>query len=268
MIKKSYYMSQSCYILINRMFDYYGNLGKKFEDLAVTINSFRAGEKAVFIENVDKDLNNMLNIFALLELIDVASGEISIYTDYINPNTLDQKIVIDSLVRWIRLSGVGEVNILLKKKPQEDKLHQTYLYQQIKANNDIQKHIRIKYVDDSVTFSPKFNVLIADEAVFKIKCTSEENINKICLSGSDVELSRHIKAVFNRYFNKHSENATPELRKYFFRTFNLLTLINYGYKVGFNNKYKKPAINSESYFNANIARLFNQDEQSYLMLKK
>lgn len=276
-------MPSWCQRLVDRIYQYYPDVFKndelkeKFEAIVIDIDDFRKGKKPVWIDNIKKDLNKFLNIFAFLEIIDVANDEISIYTENINPDTLGQEIIIDYLTFWLRDTGTGQIKILLKNKPEETQFKETKLYKRLKSDKFLRNNLKIRYVKDN-KFRTEFNTVIADESIFKIKFLEKKHQNNVCLSADKQEFCQNMKAIFNRYFAKNrSKNAILDIKKYyidFYKYLTLLGLIDLSYEWSFNNKYKKNTdklkgiYNYADYFNVQIKELYQYEKLTKLKLNK
>lgn len=238
-------MNKFCEKLVNRIasYDSYKEQlkisGNKdlFIEAADTISQFRRNMTPVVIEDVRAHDNNILNISAMLELIDIASSEISVYSDNINPNTLGHSLIVDNLILWLSTDSNRKLKILLKTDCVDKK---SYFYTKIKEKEGIQKQVIIRHSTKNI--SGGYHILIADSYAYKIKFDTD---NRVLLAFDDIDfLAEKFKIIFDRHFNK-DKNSTPIKTDFIALNFinrlpnlDFIGLLEGAYKLNIAYKYK------------------------------
>jgi len=237
-------MNKFCTKLVNRILSY-DNYKKQFKipgnkealvAAADEISQIRFNMIPVIIEDVEIHDNNILNIGAMLELIDIASSEISIYSTEINPKTLGHKLIVDNLISWLSIDNNRKLKILLKK----DNINtNSYFYTEINKRKKIQKQVIMRF---STEKKKSYHILIADSYAYKIKFDD----NRVLLAFDDIDLlAEKFKIIFDRNFNKDKYSAPIKndfiALNFIYRLSNLdfIGLLERVYRLNIAYKYKK-----------------------------
>lgn len=192
---------------IERNVDYQDVVNDKFINVAKKIDDYKHINSPVLIDDTSKRPNQLLNIFALLELINVASSDIRIYADKINRSTYADSLVVQALRGWLVEFPHRNLNILLREN---DSNAEQFYKQLTKGNIGIDKQISIRFLTKNL--ENQFNCTIIDTYAYKIRLNDGKN--QILLNFNDeAEFAIKMVAIFNKNWKKSSEFICGYQRK-------------------------------------------------------
>lgn len=171
-----------------------------FVNIAKKIDSYKFINTPVLIGDTSNKSNQLLNIFALLELINVASSNIRIYADKINHSTYGDSLVIQALRGWLVEFPHRTLNILIREKDQQNvnSFYKALIEGGINIDNQISIRLLTKNVD------AQFNCTIIDTYAYKIRLNNENN--KILLNFNDQgDFSVKMIDVFEKNWKKNTQ---------------------------------------------------------------
>lgn len=172
----------------------------EFVNIAKQINDYKFNGELVLIGDTNKKSNQLLNIFALLELINVASSNIRIYADKINQSTYADPLVIRALRGWLVEFPHRTLNILLREDDEE--YTRSFYEALIKGGISIDNQIGIRLLTKRV--DAQFNCTIIDTYAYKIRLNNTNN--EILLNFNDQDdFSVKMIGVFDRNWKKNAE---------------------------------------------------------------
>lgn len=185
---------------INQKVEYQSIVNSDFIDVAKKIDGYKYIDKPVLIDDVGKQSNQLLNIFSLLELINVASSDIRIYADKINQSTYADSLTIQALRAWLVEFPHRNLNVLLR----DNDANAEQFYEKLtKGNIGIDGQISIKFLIKKT--KNQFNCTIVDTYAYKIRLNNAEN--QILLNFNDKDsFAIKMTSIFNKNWKANSKH--------------------------------------------------------------
>jgi len=188
---------------------------KSFKQISSELDAYRKYDKPVLIEDVSKEPNQILNIFALLDLINSANEHIRIYTDVIKAETHGHSLVIRALNAWLVRSSYRKLDILIRDKQDKKEIDDIFFNKFVETKWGTEKQIKIRALKTNEGCG-NFNCVVIDSYSYKIKL---EN-NKVIFAFSDGEhrFAKKMVFIFDKNFKSSEvifgENETNDFIKF------------------------------------------------------
>jgi len=188
---------------------------KSFKQISSELDAYRRLDKPVLIEDTSKEPNQILNIFALLDLIDSANSHIRIYTDRIKVETHGHSLVIRALNAWLVRSSYRKLDILIRDKQSKEEINDIFYNKFVETRWGTEKQIKIRTLKTNEGCG-NFNCVVIDSYSYKIKLED----NKVIFAFSDGEhkFAKKMVYIFDKNFKSSKvilgENETPDFIKF------------------------------------------------------